>query len=292
MDFQRLLDRTYSLPLLNRIAKTTLAQLIHLAFVRTALKSTRKRNLESRKIEEIALELGMESGQAVDIAASDGWTNSSLVNFFSSSNWTGLAVEVESTRFFKLAFNYKDFSEVDLFRGLVTPSSAPALLTASQIMSDFEILNLDIDSFDYFLLESLLIAGYRPQIASVEFNPIFPLEVFFAKHFVQGPLWDGSDFYGCSLAAWIELLTPYDYQLVDIADNNAIFVRNHQLLTPRRASIRLKLAELSIIPRSDRMDLTRAHSLIQEAILAIVKKFEGSTAQFTIRPALARDSGL
>lgn len=172
--------------------------------------------------------LGIEGGQIVDIAASDGWTNSSTVNFFSSDKWTGLAVEAEPMRFFKLAYNYKDFSGANLFRGKVSPEFTPFLLRAAGIKENFEILNLDIDSFDYFLLEALLKDGFRPLVASVEFNPAFPLGVFFAKHFYEEALWDGSEFYGCSLSAWLELLLPYGYELTQIADNNAIFAMNRE----------------------------------------------------------------
>ena len=226
MEWQSWSDRFRTSRIGNVAAQSSAAHLLHLLYMRWLVNNKAKKNAESLSIQAVANLLGIKGGQVVDIAASDGWTNSSTVNYFSSHNWSGLAVEVEPMRFLKLAFNYKDFSRTSLFRGRVSPVSTPPLLRAAGIREDFEIFNLDIDSFDYFLFDALLTDGFRPRIASVEFNPNFPLDVFFAEHFHEGALWDGSEFYGCSLSAWLELLLPYGYELAQIADNNAIFAMN------------------------------------------------------------------
>jgi hypothetical protein len=60
----------------------------------------------------------------------------------------------------------------------------------------------------------------------VEYNAKFPPPVEFSVK--PGESWDGSDYMGCSLQSWCNLLSPLAYRLVacNVTGINAFFVRD------------------------------------------------------------------
>jgi hypothetical protein len=67
--------------------------------------------------------------------------------------WPGVAVECHPPVFRKLASNYVGFTNVNLVRYRVTPINVCRLLLSNDIPMDFDFLSLDIDGYDYFVLE-------------------------------------------------------------------------------------------------------------------------------------------
>lgn len=171
-------------------------------------------------------ELGISEGYVVDIAASDGVTQSSTLGFFKDSRWGGLAVEMDPNKFSKLAFIYEQFSRARLARGRITPSNVNAMLMGFEVPQEFTILNLDIDSYDYFVIEEMLKFGFRPLVISMEVNEKIPPPIFFTVKYEDAHYWSGDHFFGCSLTAAAKLLKPFGYILESLQYNNAIFIRS------------------------------------------------------------------
>lgn len=85
-------------------------------------------------------------------------------------------------------------------------------------------MNLDIDSYDLFVLEAIFEGGFRPRLVSMEINEKIPPPLDFTVLFDEEHFWLGDHFYGCSLVAANNLMARHDYGLFELKLNNAIFV--------------------------------------------------------------------
>jgi hypothetical protein len=164
-------------------------------------------------LESLLARLGIVSGCAVDIAASDGVSKSCTLGLFRNPRWSGLAIEMDPVKFAKLAYAYAGFPNVQLAKCRVTPDTVASLLKAHEIPPGFEFLNLDIDSYDLFVVKEMLAGGFRPQVISMEINEKIPPPLFFTVRF------------DCSATAAAETVKPFGYLLAEIRLNNALFVR-------------------------------------------------------------------
>jgi hypothetical protein len=169
--------------------------------------------------------LGLKKGYVVDIAASDGVDQSCSLGFFKDPNWNGLAIEMEPLKFSRLAFLHINFPNSKLARGRVTPLNISALLQGFDVPPEFDILNLDIDSYDLEVLDAMLTFGFKPKIISMEINEKIPPPLYFNVHFHPDHVWQRDPFYGCSLTAAAQVVRTHGYILESVQYNNAVFVR-------------------------------------------------------------------
>ena len=176
-------------------------------------------------LEKLTTSLQIDGGFIVDIAASDGVTQSCTLRFFQRIGWSGLAVEMDATKFAYLAFVYANLPNAQLARTKVTPSNIKALLDSYEVPSDISLLNLDIDSYDLYVMQAILLSGFRPKIITMEVNEKIPSGIFFAVHYDNHTTWQSDHFYGCSLDAACSVVKPFGYILFAMIYNNAIFVR-------------------------------------------------------------------
>jgi hypothetical protein len=180
---------------------------------------------EYEVLEYITNQLEIAEGYLVDIAASDGYNQSCTYGFLKTKNWSGLAVEMDPIKFSKLAFLYKDLSKCKLARNKITPFNVAIALEANLVPKDFDILNLDIDSYDLHVIESILKSGYSPKILSMEINEKIPSGIYFSVNYDEFHYWKNDHFFGCSIDAAVEVVKPYGYILYACQFNNAIFVK-------------------------------------------------------------------
>lgn len=180
---------------------------------------------EWKKLKHYLDILQIKSGQVVDVAASDGVSQSCTLPLFRDPLWSGLAVEMDPKKFSTLAYIYGNYENCRLARCRVTPDNVYSLLMANEIPNDFDVLNLDIDSYDLFVIKSALSQGYRPKIITMEINEKLPPPLYFTVLYDQAHYWRGDHFFGCSAVAAVETVTPFGYILASIEFNNAMFIR-------------------------------------------------------------------
>jgi hypothetical protein len=166
--------------------------------------------------------LNISSKYCVDIAAMDGVTMSNTLALY-KEGWGGLAVEFDSENFSSLAYTYKDFKNVNLAKCMVTPLNVLSLLAAHQVPKEFGFLNLDIDGYDYYVLEQILLK-YRPSLMCVEINEKIPPPIKFTVKWSSDYVWAGDHFYGQSLSQLCLLCAKHNYALVELHYNNAFLV--------------------------------------------------------------------
>ena len=176
--------------------------------------------------EDVVIERLLGSVQApefcVDIGASDGRTMSNLLALF-ERGWRGLSVEMDGDSFRSLATLHARFPGSALFRGRVTPENVLNVLRAAETPDDFGVLSLDIDGYDFFVLDRLL-TSYRPAVICAEVNEKIPPPLRFTVRYTPGYSWDGSHFYGQSISQLNVLCERYDYVIVELEYNNAFLM--------------------------------------------------------------------
>lgn len=179
---------------------------------------------EAAVVEALVDKFKMTSGYLVDIGASDGYSQSSTLGLYLREAWKGLSIEWDPKKFSKLAYLLKDMPGASTCRAKVTPINVANLLKAFDVPTNFELLNIDIDSYDLQVIQSLVESGYRPKIITMEINEKIPIGIFFSVSYSADHAWRGDHFYGCSLSAAVEVLGPLGYTLTQVIYNNAVFI--------------------------------------------------------------------
>lgn len=220
--------------------------------------------------------LGIANGVAVDVAACDGVSKSNTLALY-EAGWTGLAVEGDPARFAQLARSYRELTQVSLARFWVTPENVAGLLEAAGVPREFEFLNLDLDSYDHFVLAALL-ERFRPRVICAEINEKIPPPLRFSVRYDPSHVWRQDHFYGQSLSKLHELAVARDYALVELHYNNAFLV-------PREAGLPALAPEeayrTGYLERADRLkafpwnaDMEPLHSLpVDEQVAFVREKF-------------------
>ncbi len=120
----------------------------------------------------------------------------------------------------------------------------------------FDLLSLDIDSMDYYILEKLFTEGYHPNVAIIEFNPIFDFNEPYVRIYDESYRKDSTSNYGASLKAFEMLFNKAGFPLVHTFDmeeyrkaNNAIFISNEFIdkdtkITPTNQIFRNKIDKI------------------------------------------------
>jgi len=180
---------------------------------------------EYSALETIASKAGIKHGYCVDIGAGDGINQSSTHGFLIREGWTGLVIEMDSVDFGKLAYVYSDFPHILLSKSTVSPSNISTILKFYAVPHDFDILNVDIDSYDLDVVDSMLAANYKPKIMSMEINEKIPPPIYFSVNYDPAYSSAKDHFYGCSITAATKVVKPHGYILHSVVYNNAIFVR-------------------------------------------------------------------
>jgi hypothetical protein len=155
---------------------------------------------------------------AVDIGAGDGVKASNTYALF-LKGWRGLGVEGHRRRARRLAKAYRKFEEVEPVRSLVTPSNVVQLLRSHGIPTDFSVLSLDIDSYDYFVLDALL-ESFRPYLVVTEINEKIPPPIKFVVTY-DPDFEPFHHFFGNSISSLEELCEKHGYAIIGLEYNNA-----------------------------------------------------------------------
>ncbi|MDQ3000275.1 MAG: hypothetical protein M3Y08_03300 [Fibrobacterota bacterium] len=173
-------------------------------------------------IQDLLRQIQLRHRFAVDIGAGDGVTMSNSFNLF-ENGWDGVAAEWDSTRFSKLAYRYSVFPGARLVRTRITPDNVNSILAACETPREFGFLNLDIDSYDHYVLEKLLTA-YRPSLICAEINEKIPPPIRFSVKWNSDHAWVQDHFFGQSLSILEDLGKRNGYALVGLEYNNAFLI--------------------------------------------------------------------
>ena len=166
--------------------------------------------LKTRKFVEIGS--GSTGGNAATLAADFGWSGLMV-------DASRKAIEQAKTTF---AFN----PGVQAVRAMVTPDTIDALITNHGLAGEVDLLSIDVDSIDYWLLEGVTTCSARVLI--MEYNALFGPARAVSLPNAPRPADAPKGYSGASLAAIEKLARRKGYRLVLCEESgiNAFFLRN------------------------------------------------------------------
>ena len=159
----------------------------------------------------------------VDIGAQDGVLGSQSLGF-AKKGWAGVCYEADPELCEVMSSLYGSMPDVKIRQGFITPENVCDLLSRDGVPENFGFLNLDVDSYDYFILESLL-NKYSPQVICVEINEIIPPPIKFAVKYFPEIVWSGDNFQGFSIQIAKVICEKYGYAINQLHYNNLILVK-------------------------------------------------------------------
>ena len=155
---------------------------------------------------------------AVDIGAGDGVKSSNTYALF-LDGWRGLGVDENERRARRLAQSYRRLQGVVACNARVTPANVVELLESHGIGRGFDLLSIDIDSYDYFVLDPIL-EHFRPSLVVTEINEKIPPPIKFVVKY-DPDFRPAHHFFGQSIASLAELCGARGYSIVALEYNNA-----------------------------------------------------------------------
>jgi hypothetical protein len=151
----------------------------------------------------------------VEFGAWDGFHLSNTAALW-TRGWRGVLIEGDRRRFHELQANTEKYGCVCINAWVMRegPSRLEALLERAGVVSEVDLLSIDIDGDDFYVLESL--ERLRPRVIICEYNPTIPADVDLHAEY-------GSSF-GASVAALTRVARDKGYELVALTQTNCFFV--------------------------------------------------------------------
>jgi hypothetical protein len=182
---------------------------------------------EDGMIHEIFSRIGSESRQFVEIGVGDGLECNTA--FLVTQGWEGTWIDYSAEAVKKARGHFPTYP-ISIVCEAVTQANVNAILAAQVSETACDLLSIDIDSYDYYLWES--ITHICPRVVVIEYNASLPPFVRQTIEYLperQPPV--GTNYFGASLGALVELGERKGYSLVgcSLTGVNAFFVRNDLL---------------------------------------------------------------
>lgn len=191
---------------------------------------------EEGVIERLLADLGTTNRYLVDIGAGDGRTLSNTKALL-DAGWRGARFDLADAG--------------DVCGQQITAENVCDALARGNAPAEPDLLSLDIDGVDWYVLRALLRGGYRPRAMCVEVNPCLPAEPAVTVAYDPAFRFADCDYFGGSLAAYRRLAEAYDYALVYVhASINAFFVPRD--LLPPGVKLSIEFTRRASWPRDPR----------------------------------------
>jgi hypothetical protein len=195
--------------------------------------TTDGRIIYSMKNEELIAEaliskLNSRSNFIIDIGASDGldWSNSYTLY---KSGFNGISIEGNKAKASALISNYANLDgKISVVNAFVKPKVINQLLGGLDTPLSPDFVSVDIDSFEYDLIETMLLC-YRPKIICVQNNERLPPPIHYIMRYSENlPQRDMTLISSASISAWSKLFQAHNYKLFRLEYNN-LFAIDSQL---------------------------------------------------------------
>ena len=204
-------------------------------------------------LREIFRRIGTASHRFLEIGVGDGLENNTLALLV--EGWTGSWVDGSPQNAANIRARFAPMLKDGRLRFLerrVTLATLDQVLREAGGMEDLDLLSLDIDGNDYHILARMPLTA---RALVLEYNARFAPPLEWVMAYDENHVWNGSDHFGASLAAFAALLKEKGYGLVgcNLCGTNAFFVRNDLLgaerfLGPFTAATHYEPARYWLIP--------------------------------------------
>src|SRR5437588_1011638 len=160
---------------------------------------------------EILRRIGrLDDGVFAEFGVGDGTENNTLI--LAALGWKGFWVGGQD-----LAVAFRPGPRFTYEKAWITAENILDLsrsclrrIDATQV----DVISLDLDGNDIYLVEKLLAGGIRPNLFIVEYNGKFPPPVKFQIAYDPDHVWESDDYFGASLSSYAALFARFDFRLV------------------------------------------------------------------------------
>jgi|SRR4051794_26861154 len=197
-------------------------------------------NGEDGLIAEVLRRLGPGRREFVEFGAERG-TEGNCVALADICGWSGVFLEADEENARGLMWKYRDNPRVLAAQATVTADTIDPLFGAHGVSTEPDVLSIDVDGNDLWLWRALTHA--RPRLVIIEYNAQLDHNRRLVQPYDPQWRWDGTDYFGASLAALELVASEKGYRLIhtELAGVNAFFVREDHahrfegLAAPRRS---------------------------------------------------------
>ena len=176
-------------------------------------KSNSSQYGESEIIKFIFNNIQPENKYFVDIGA--GHYNGKVISNTDdliTEGWKGLQIDANNS----VNSNIKQL--------YVTPENILPFLEENEVPLGFDLLTIDIDSFDLDILEQV-VPSYTPRVICTEFNPA--IDGCYKMKYENGYTWNKTTRYGYSFDAGVRFCNKYGYKIIlNHVEQNLFLVRS------------------------------------------------------------------
>ena len=180
-------------------------------------------NGEDGVLAEIFARIGTESRWFVEFGIGAGLEGNSVL-LADVHGWHGLLIEGADDLYAQLAYKYAGFQKVVTRHAMVTAENVDQLMDEAGVPESFDLLSIDVDANDYWIWRAL--SAHRPRVVVCEYNGFIDPTTPLTQPYAPDKAWDGSEYFGASLAALTALGRSKGYSLVhaDLTGTNSFFV--------------------------------------------------------------------
>jgi hypothetical protein len=142
--------------------------------------------------------------------------------------WSGVMLEGDPDRAEALKRNLGS-DKVTTGQAFLTRENIVEIFRRYAVPTDFDLLSIDVDGNDYWIWEAL--SEYKPRVVVIEYNATYPPPARWVMSYNPEHRWDGTSYFGASLASLVDLGSKLGYEFVgtESAGLNAFFVRRDQV---------------------------------------------------------------
>ena len=207
-------------------------------------------------IAEIFRRIGTTTKDFVEFGSGDGRENNT-VSLLTTQGWKGLWIEGDNEAVSRARQAFADYVGAGKLRvdsAFITAENIETLFRDAKVSPEFDLLSVDIDRNDYYVWRG--IRQFRPRVAVVEYNAIFPPDVAWVVPYDPAAWWDLTSRAGASLGALEQLGREKGYELVgcSLSGVNAFFVRadlvGEKFLKPFTAAVHYEPPRYFLIHRA------------------------------------------
>lgn len=173
---------------------------------------------------EILTRLGLQKGTFCEFGVGDGTENNTLILL--AMGWQGFWLGGQ-----EIAFDSSKTTRLSFTKAWITKSNIIKLLRdglATYRCENVDVISLDLDGNDIYLVEKILQNKITPRLFIVEYNANFLPPVKFQINYNDSHVWQGDDYFGASLTSFEEVFSNHGYRLVccnAATGTNAFFVK-------------------------------------------------------------------
>jgi len=174
---------------------------------------------------EIMKRLGLETGTYCEFGSGEGLENNTLI--LAAQAWSGFWVDMNQP-----GFNYKQNKKFSFINKKVDVDNIIDVFKygmATVGKKEIDLVTMDFESNDYYLVEKLLANGVSPKVFIVEYNAKFFPPIEFVVDYEPNGNWTFDDYFGASLTSYAKLFEKYGYFLAccnSFSGANAFFVKD------------------------------------------------------------------